>query len=450
MSKKKEVRVNKKDFNRVLVTETIPYETPIIVSNDGFYNNVVKYQTANDIAKLLTQRVILGERKKGRYTIPYVFKINKNETEFRRLAFPHPISQIEMRDFYLHFNQVMINFCSKSDFSIRRPVKVASTYYYKNLLEDKNLYKRGPVDTDKNELLTRHASSYFGYHGYDRLYKFFMSNDFIDLERKYNTLYTLDVSKCFDSIYTHSISWATKTKTFTKGMLANKSLNFGDAFDKLMQRCNFNETHGVIIGPEISRIFAEIIFQKIDLNVQFKLRNIDTPLNKGVDYDIRRYVDDVFIFSKNEVNAEIIYKVYADKLNEYNMHVNLGKVTKNSRPFITAKTQIIHHVNQRMNVFIDSFISYDDEMKLIVKSIYNNRKLANKFIDEVKIICSERKSGYGEVSSYIVSAIFERIKKLTSSVNQAEDKDIYNVMYVLLHISLFFSELHLLLVHHIS
>ncbi|EFH8933427.1 hypothetical protein GUU56_21295 [Escherichia coli] len=77
-------------------------------------------------------------------------------------------------------------------------------------------------------------------------------------------------------------------------------------------------------------------------------------------------------------------------------------------------------------------------MKLIVKSIYNNRKLANKFIDEVKIICSERKSGYGEVSSYIVSAIFERIKKLTSSVNQAEDKDIYNVMYVLLHISLFF------------
>ncbi|MBK4433044.1 hypothetical protein HZL01_11360, partial [Enterobacter hormaechei] len=96
MSKKKEVRVNKKDFNRVLVTETIPYETPIIVSNDGFYNNVVKYTTANDTAKVLIQRIILGEKKKGRYTIPYVFKINKNETEFRSLAFPHTISQIEI------------------------------------------------------------------------------------------------------------------------------------------------------------------------------------------------------------------------------------------------------------------------------------------------------------------------------------------------------------------
>lgn len=438
MSKKKEVRVNKKDLNRVLVTETTPYETPIIVSNDGFYNNVTKYQTAADVAKVLIKRIILGEKKKGGYTIPYVYKINKNETEFRRLAFPHPISQIEMRDFYQHFNQMMINFCSQSDFSIRKPVKVASTYYYKNLLEDKHLYKRGPVDTNKDELLTRHASSYFGYNGYDRLYKFFMSNEFIDLERKYNTLYTLDVSKCFDSIYTHSISWATKSKTFTKGMLANKSLNFGDAFDKLMQRSNFNETHGVIIGPEISRIFAEVIFQKIDLNVQYKLKNMDSPIYKGVDYDVRRYVDDVFIFTRVEDDAELIYKVYTDKLNEFNMHVNLGKVTKNTRPFITSKTQVIHHVNKSMNAFIDSFLEYDDEMKLITKSIYNNKKLANKFIDDVKIICTEKNMGYGEVAAYIISAIFERIKRLTSSVKQSEDKDIYNAMYVLIYTSLFF------------
>lgn len=103
-----------------------------------------------------------------------------------------------------------------------------------------------------------------------------------------------------------------------------------------------------------------------------------------------------------------------------------------------------------MNLFIESFLGYDDEMKLIAKPIYNNRKLANKFIDEVKIICAENNAGYGEVASYIVSAIFERIKRLTSSVNQVEDKDIYNAMYVLLHISLFFSELLRLLVHHIN
>ena len=56
----------------------------------------------------------------------------------------------------------------------------------------------------------------------------------------------------------------------------------------------------------------------------------------------------------------------------------------------------------------------------------------------LKLYVPKENQRYGEVSSYIVSAIFERIKRLTSSVNQAEDKDIYNVMYVLLHISLFF------------
>ncbi|MEQ6967064.1 hypothetical protein [Pectobacterium polaris] len=107
MSKGKEVKVNKKDLNRVLVTETTPYETPVIVSNDGFYKNVTNASSFSKLAKVIFQRVVIGEKKKSKYTIPYVFKINKNETEFRRLAFPHPIAQIEMRDFYRHDNELL-------------------------------------------------------------------------------------------------------------------------------------------------------------------------------------------------------------------------------------------------------------------------------------------------------------------------------------------------------
>ncbi|WP_349718034.1 antiviral reverse transcriptase Drt3b [Pectobacterium polaris] len=318
------------------------------------------------------------------------------------------------------------------------PIRIASTYYYKNLLEDRNLYKSGSVDMEQDELLSRHASSYFGYHGYDRLYKFFTSSEFLKLESKFNTLYTLDVSKCFDSIYTHSISWATKDKLYTKGMLSKSSLNFGDAFDKLMQRCNFNETHGLIIGPEVSRIFAEIIFQKIDLNVERKLSTLSCPLINRCDYEIRRYVDDVFIFTKNEVDAEEIYKIYSDKLNEYNMHINKNKVTKNIRPFLTSKSKVIHAVNERMNAFIDLFLETNNDLKLIPKVIYNKNKLAGKFIDEVKIICVENSVEYGEVSSYIISSIFERIKRLTVDKECCEEKDIFNAVCVLLSVAFFF------------
>lgn len=34
-------KVRKGDYNRVLITETLPYETPIIFSNDGLHRNII-------------------------------------------------------------------------------------------------------------------------------------------------------------------------------------------------------------------------------------------------------------------------------------------------------------------------------------------------------------------------------------------------------------------------
>ena len=31
-------RIKRSDYNRILITETLPYETPIIFSNDGLYS----------------------------------------------------------------------------------------------------------------------------------------------------------------------------------------------------------------------------------------------------------------------------------------------------------------------------------------------------------------------------------------------------------------------------
>jgi hypothetical protein len=438
MHKGKPYKVNKKDFNRVLVTETTPYETPIISSNDGFYKNVRNHSALQGFSNVVFKRVILGDRKKNKYTIPYTYKIKKNETEFRRLSIPHPFSQIEMRDFYMHYSAMIVHFCSQSGFSIRAPKKVASTYYFKNLLEDRNLYKKGVVDTESGEVYSKHASSYFSYVGYDRLYKFFTSLNFLKLEKRFSFLQTLDVSKCFDSIYTHSISWATKDKLFTKRMLANKSLNFGDAFDRLMQRSNFNETHGLIIGPEISRIFSEVIFQKIDFLVQKKLLEQKNGLRNGHDYEIRRYVDDVFIFTNSEVIAKDIYKIYSDGLAEYNMHVNLGKVELKVKPFSTAKSKVIHLVNNSFNSFIDIFLEKNSSIHLNPKSIFKKNNLAMRFINEIKTICSSEKAAYNDVSSYIVSAIFERIKRLSPEAGKYDRGDMYSAVYILLFICFFF------------
>lgn len=43
--------IKRNDYNRVLITETLPFETPIIFSNDGLYEQVSSLEQASDVQK---------------------------------------------------------------------------------------------------------------------------------------------------------------------------------------------------------------------------------------------------------------------------------------------------------------------------------------------------------------------------------------------------------------
>ena len=64
----------------------------------------------------------------------------------------------------------------------------------------------------------------------------------------------MDIARCFYHIYTHTIAWAVKGKEQAKELIGKET--FENAFDTLMQHANYNETNGIIVGPEISRIFV--------------------------------------------------------------------------------------------------------------------------------------------------------------------------------------------------
>ncbi len=108
-----------------------------------------------------------------------------------------------------------------------------------------------------------YTSSYFSYDGYTLLYKFYDSLKFQSLEKKFACYLRFDIAKCFSSIYTHSISWAVKGKTYSKEN-AGRASPFDDQFDKYIRNMNEGEeTNGIIVwSPEFSRDFAEIILQK--------------------------------------------------------------------------------------------------------------------------------------------------------------------------------------------
>ncbi|HEI2833204.1 TPA: RNA-directed DNA polymerase, partial [Escherichia coli] len=150
--------------------------------------------------------------------------------------------------------------------SIRYPRKVANSFFlYENNALEK--YKGEDIETTKDELMRKYSSSYFSYGGFNRIYKLFQSKMFIELEKRFSVMWMLDVSHCFDSIYTHSVSWALKNKSYIKKHVKHSN-QFGQELDTLMQRSNNNETNGIPIGSEFSRVFAELIFQRIDCNIE--------------------------------------------------------------------------------------------------------------------------------------------------------------------------------------
>jgi hypothetical protein len=404
-------RIKKSDYLRVVVTETVPYETPVIFSNEGLYNNIKGEHAGPKLWNLLLDNLVTGAKMLTASTVPFRYKIRHDATSFRRLCLLHPAAQVQIRHFYEKYETLILHFCKRSPASIRAPHSIAGTFYSKSSWENVYQYRADMISEKQIDPFTKYSPSFFSYSGYDRLYKFFDSAEFLDLERRFAFLWSLDVSKCFDSIYTHCLSWALKDKHFTKKHV-DSSATFGQAFDGLMQRANHNETHGIVIGPEVSRIFAELLFQTIDCRVIVKLAKKEMEFDR--DFSFKRYVDDVFIFARTESVAQAVYSCYDDTLSDFNLRANPLKNDQFKRPFMTKKSRIIREISNVSNEFFDAFLVEQGVAALSPKRIYDRARFTRAFIARVKTILSYNAVPYDEVSSYLISVLTERIKKLVS------------------------------------
>jgi hypothetical protein len=314
MSKRNHIKGNlrRSDFIRAVITDTAPYEVPIVISNDGLYRNLAGRATASAQLAEIIERLVCADDDS--YTIPYRYKISKDAKSSRQLSLVHPRNQFKICKFYQDYETLITYHCSMGSFSIRRPFKTGSTFFFRSPMADVNKYKHNRVDTSELDLFARNPASFFSYDGVDRLYKFFVSDEYGQLEKKYPHMLLMDVSKCFSSVYTHSMPWALKGTQHSKDNV--KAASFGNDFDRLMQKMNFNETNGICVGPELSRIFAEIILAAVDAKVEAQLGLLN--LKHGQDYDCRRYVDDYMVFCDTRENADRIRSVISDCLGAFN------------------------------------------------------------------------------------------------------------------------------------
>ncbi|WP_406870282.1 antiviral reverse transcriptase Drt3b [Thioclava sp. 'Guangxiensis'] len=448
---KSRVRLNRADKWRVVLTDTSPFEVPIIISNDGFYKNLHNVATKSAHFQELFDALLLVDD--GSYTIPLRYNIVKDSRSVRTLSLLHPRGQVMLADFYHKYEELICEYSGRGPFSIRAPKKVGGSFFVPSSVQGKNHYKNSTVDTVDLDRLVRNPASYFAYSGFQRLYKFFASSDHIRLEKKFRYQLSLDISKCFDSIYTHSMAWATRGKEEAKDN--THALSFGNQFDKVMQRLNHNETSGICIGPEVSRIFAEIILAKVDQNARKNLEMRSPPIRDGVDYECRRYVDNYYVFSNDLVTVEQVEHELSLALQEYNLHLNIGKRELNKRPFYTKKSLVIDEINKSLGahwekLFESVSLAASGKRVLQPKYIYKYRSLFGKFTREVKAACFSSELGYDAVANYVIGAVRRKAIDIADGYDDlialenspVVDRNYRQMFFFLLDVGFYFFTLH--------
>lgn len=468
--RRKKIYLNYKK-ERVILSDVLPYEIPITFSNRGFYDfllqnkvqcvgNSIKWQD-DDKALENIIRILFGIDSKTNFetkeeqhlnkkikflyfrgcsfvSIPFSYKISHKEKEFRELAICHPCNQLQLVDLYQEFKESILYYCSISPFSIRRPAKIAKFIYHK----DKTHYRKlsGEIATiEEFNKEYENLKSFFSYKDYSNVYKFYESHKFHRCEQKYDALIKLDISKCFDSVYTHSLAWALIGKEVTKENIKKSKKTFAGKFDCLMQNLNYQETNGIIVGPEFSRIFAELILQHIDKELLIRLR--DKELYNKTDYEIFRYVDDYFIFYNNDSTKDLIQQELQILLREFKLSLNSAKEERFKNPIITeisiAKLKIADLLGISLAYHFEDIkkdatdLSQDEENpdeedKKEERKKENFNINSNKLITRFKTIIKESKAGYKDLQNYSLAILERKSSKITRDfrkLNQNEKKN---------------------------
>lgn len=264
------------------------------------------------------------------------------------------------------------------------------------------------------------------YEKYSNIYKFYEDYRYQRAEKKFKHLVKFDLQSCFDSIYTHTISWATAGGADKVKVLPGYHGSWvGDAFDNLMQSVNARETNGIVIGPEFSRIFAEIILQYIDQKVEQELLGKD--LRQKSSYECYRYVDDYFLFYNDEKDRNLFMESLTKWLKEFKLQISPSKTEEFERPFITKVTIAKQRIeNLLSNIFstplweeVESKLNTEEEEdtedeesdkdREILDRKFNIYLSANSVNAQIKAIVKECGIEYRDIANYLLEKTSQRL-----------------------------------------
>ena len=138
----------------------------------------------------------------------------------------------------------------------------------------------------------------------------------LELSLKFNHIIISDITDCYGSIYTHSISWALYGRDYSKQHRDEK--NLGYQIDNVLQQMSYGQTNGIPQGSVLMDLIAEIVLNYADLLLKEKISHIN-------DVFVLRYRDDYRIFVKKYEDGCCVLKALTEVLISLGLKLNSNK-----------------------------------------------------------------------------------------------------------------------------
>ncbi|WOI12788.1 RNA-directed DNA polymerase [Thalassospira lucentensis] len=226
-------------------------------------------------------------------TVPGTFSIPKGQFGRRHLRVVNPISQTYLSELIAN-NWIKIrNHLIKSQYSASK-------------LEIRSTGGRA-VDTPDFQSIEQHR---------------------LEISAEYNFALVSDVSRFYGTLYTHTLAWALHGKQWSKVNINSPALasSLGNQLDIAVRKGQDNQTLGIPIGPDTSRILSEIIASSVDQNIQKSnalknaraIRNVDDWFigfdSLGAAEKAINHLDNSYRTFELELNAEKTKTISTDSV----------------------------------------------------------------------------------------------------------------------------------------
>ena len=410
---------NKIDY---FLTDIMPVEVSELFSYGKFYEYLLEHQ--KEINEIISE--LMKEKSSGKQYLfnggnwasaPLKFNILKGVNQQREINIVQPISALNIYLFIECYQKEILSYFENNCFFSLRYHRKNNNLYYKRRSNRMTEYFSKTSQKINREILQQ-TGAYFRIHKFNSVTDFTNSRMWQMCNSKYRYFAKVDYKSCFNSIYTHAYKWIIERNTTDSKVAKNSNLLI--IIDRLLQNINGKSSNGVIVGPEFSRMIAEILLQHIDKEILYSLQLENLYVHK--DYRVFRYVDDIFIFANTPIIIDKVVDTIESIASKYLLHINELKSYSTETPVVLnnwiEKTRALS--DKISDLFYKKKEIHDNkDIKALVKNGYISLdRLKNEFTIMMTSYPNDRRY----IVSYILSTLLNNISNKKDGYNLFEDE----------------------------